>query len=87
MKVVFVGIYCMAFLNTRHLLTLDIGIIHLFCLIANFMTPFKNKSQYTISVCVNIQTFVNRLLLFITFTRREMFFSVFLLVQKGYPAV
>lgn len=42
-----VGIYCTNFQNMRHLLTLDIGIIHLFCLIANFMTTSKTKSQYT----------------------------------------
>jgi len=42
-----VGIYCTNFQSMRHLLTLDIGIIHLFCLIANFMIPFKTKSQYT----------------------------------------
>ena len=42
-----VGIYCSNFQNMRHLLNLDIGIIHLFCLIANFTIPSKMKSQYT----------------------------------------
>jgi len=42
-----VGIYCTNFQNMRHLLIHDIGIIHLFCLIANFMIPFKMKSQCT----------------------------------------
>lgn len=41
-----VGIYCTNFQTMRHLLTPDIRIIHLFCLIANFMIPFKTKSQY-----------------------------------------
>jgi hypothetical protein len=42
-----VGIYCTNFQNMRQLLTPDIGIIHLFCLIADFMIPSKKKSQYT----------------------------------------
>jgi hypothetical protein len=46
-----VVIYCTKFQNVRHVLTLDIGIIHLFCLIANFMITSKRQSQYTTMRC------------------------------------